>query len=281
MAAIVRRNWPAVLVMACAVLLALSLVMPHVFQRATVAQVTDTQTKSPTYTVQSPEDYDGLRNLRYELGLDNDALSALNPTADTAEQVLAALRNWYEQNQSALHAQNLAVGQKTAALQSLERQIRIGPRDEAVLAARPKAVQELEAARAQRQKFLEGGVAAVRAGLSADNQTALATLRANQGEALPYRLLALTAAQKTALQNARREHELGSTAAADAQSRQTSDRTWNQQLATILSAAQQQTLASYTQYASAAAERVLAAQQKVTPAPEEADAGLAPETPRN
>lgn len=269
MAAIVRRNWPAVLILACAGVLVLSLALPHAFQPSSVVQATEPSAER-TFMPLAAEDYGALRNLRDELGLDNDALIALNLTPEATEQILAAMRGWYEQNKATLQAHDVTVGQKALALRKIEAKIRMGPRDEAVLASRPPAVQEVNAARSARQAFLEGLVTAVGAQLTSKQAAAVATLRANRNEPMPYRQLALTDQQKTALRTARRRYAGRSATAQDAQSRESAIAAWNEQLATILTSTQQRTLAAFAEYAPAAAERVLAAEHKVLHSVDEA-----------
>jgi hypothetical protein len=266
--ATLRRNWRAFTLLVFIGLLGVPILIPRFFSQHPTAAEEPAPEGTTSYTALAPVDQDALRNLRMEVGLDPDALIALNVTAEQAEQVLAALRSWYETHQAQLHTLDVAVTDKEVGLYRVDKMMRTGPALPDAQTARARAVQELAAARNQRTAFIQAAATAATAGLSTEQQALLVTLQANRGQPLPYRLIVMTAEQKQAFQTARRHYERQVAQARDADTLQTLASAWNTRLAGILDTNQQERITSLAQYGEQASELVLAAQQKVLPQPE-------------
>lgn len=264
--ATLRRNWPFFMILAVVCLLAVPLLIPHLLQQATVAQQVPPETPV-VYEPLAPVDHDRLRDLRAELGLDQDALLALHLTGQQAEQLLAGLRHWYEQNKTELRAHDEAVGAQRQALRRIDQALRTG-RAPASGTAHRQAGQTLASAQSGRQAFVEGAVTAVAAGLSQEQRTLLAVLRANRGEALPFRMIAMTDAQKRELKIARRHYQRQLAAAEDEAARQAAGAAWTARVESLLDSNQRERMTGLDQYAGAASERIVTALQQVFPEPE-------------
>lgn len=218
-----------------------------------------------------------IAELRRDLGLDNDALVGLNVTDAQVEQILALARTSAIDREAEITALQVAIGQEKGALREVRRKIRIGPRDEAVIASLPTLERNLAAAEGQYEQFLGGLRQQVDGILDGAQRAQWAVLRNNAGLRLPDRLLALSDEQRVELLRAKRRQRRRRAVAQDAPGRAAAAASHQAERAAVLSPGHQQVLVAFQQTAPAASERVVQAVNKVLPVEEELDRLLGPE----
>ena len=147
---------------------------------------------------------DRTRQLRVQVGVDDEALAAMGVSAVQAKAVVAACGTWYGANQAACATLQTEVVAARRAQREAVRRVRVGPRDETLIAELPVLKQQVEAAEAAQIRFVREGLGgAVDAQLIADQQTLRQRLLANADLPMPYRAMSLTAAQKQQLAKAK------------------------------------------------------------------------------
>lgn len=206
-----------------------------------------------------------IAELRRDLRLDDDALVGLNVTDAQAEQILAFCRTNAIDRNAEIRVLRIAIGQEKAALREARRTIRIGPRDEAVIASLPALERNLAAAKGQYEQFLGALRQPVDGFLDGAQTAQWAVLRNNAGMRLPDRLLALSDEQQVELLRAKRRQRRRRAVAEDASGRAAATATHQAERAAVLTPGHQQVLASFQQTATAASERVVRAIDKVLP----------------
>lgn len=237
----VKNNWPVALVafLFCVLGAAFWIFLP---QRQAAAE-------GGGVTPLAAEDWFAMGETFREAGLSDANLTALNVTAVQAENILAAARQWCEDNTATLTQRKVNVGAKRTAVRELERQVAAGPRSQQVLSSLATAQQELATAQAQYEQTLQGLRSTVSAQLSESQQSLWSVLRAGEKLPLPDRLLALTDEQQGQLTDARRIYRARLLEAEDQAARAQAGQWHDTQRSQILTESHQQMLESYEGYA--------------------------------
>ena len=147
---------------------------------------------------------DRTRLLRVQVGVDDEALAAMGVSAAQAKAVVVACGTWYGANQAACATLQTDVVATRRAQREAVRRVRVGPRDETLIAQLPVLKQHVEAAEAAQIRFVREGLGgAVDTQLTADQKTLRQRLLTNADLPMPYRAMSLTAAQKQRLAKAK------------------------------------------------------------------------------
>ncbi len=217
------------------------------------------------YADLDPIEASRIAGLRNDLGLDDDALVGLNLTADQAEDVLALVREEALDEHETIHARKVAIAEKEGALRAARRKIRIGPRDETLIASIPTLKADIATAEAQYETLLAGVRTRMNSLLSETQQSTWAALRANTGMRMPDRLLSLSDEERRELKRARRHYRRRLAQASDATERAAAKSTYESDRDDVLDATDDQVLAAYHTSAGDASERVVFAVDTVLP----------------
>ncbi len=143
--------------------------------------------------------------LRSRLRLGNSDLAALGCTRVNAKEALGALLTWYRTNGAALATAEKAEATAKAALDAALQKVRIGPRNETLLARLPTLKSAYANALRQRYDLVKTIVPALEAKLSASQKSLWRAARRNGGLPARYRYVPeITAAQAKALRVAQR-----------------------------------------------------------------------------
>lgn len=222
--------------------------------------------ESPPATTYEPLDAvsaSRVSRFRADLGLDDDALVGLNLSATQIEQALDQCRTAAVTLHAEIHALRVVIGGKESALRNARRRIRIGPRDDALIASLPALQQDIATAKAAYQTYLDTIRTQVAAAFTATQAARWPVFRANAGERMPERMLSLSDGDRQALHRARRHYRLRLAQAADAGTREAAKTTYDTERSTILGTNNLQIIADYATNAPAASERVVEQVQKV------------------
>lgn len=220
------------------------------------------QVNPPAATPVTAAEHAALWDLLDAVDLDRDALVALNLNAAQAEGVFTALRTWYDTSRDSVEHRQAMVTKQLAAVRQLERDVRAGTAEpEALTSAR----QALTAARAATNDQLDGLRTALASELSDSQRATWNTIHSGWGQAMPLRMVALTATQKQAYSRALRQHRRAMAAATTDDERAAAETAWQAAQQSILTQDNLQVISAYDDYASTAADALAQAENDVMP----------------
>lgn len=219
----------------------------------------------PAYEVLAPATAHRVTALRSAAGLDDDALAALNLSAEQLYTLLGEVRDWYDTDGAEAWAARAAVVDQEARIRQLRTALHLGADARAALTAAQQTLAQLEAAYANELAGLRASVAGT---LSPSQSALLDHLRAHDDVPMPFRILGLTSAQQAALSQARADYLQQRALARDDEARTEAADTYRQALAGALGPEHLQTLAAFAAYRAGAAARVVAALNEVLPVQE-------------
>lgn len=200
-----------------------------------------------------------------QIDLDLSAMAALNLTEQQAEDVLAAARNWWEQNEDDLGALANTVGVKRAALDDLQKSRRMGGQE----AASPEDVNTARGELATACAAYDAGFRSLETALNAElSDTQESTWRVIQhgwGRQLPMRMLDLTSDQRHDYARAMRIYRLQMAAASNASERNAAQSAFDASVAEILTQDNQTLITTYESYIAESSQAVQSAIQTVLP----------------
>ncbi len=199
---------------------------------------------------------------RQAAGLDNDALAVLGLEPAGAEAVLAAIRTWFESNRTTLEQRRAALADAGALVRHYRSEVDQGQDAAAALTAAESAA---AARAAEFESLLDGLRTAATASLSAAQRDQLTTLRSQRELKLPYRALALDAAQRRDLGVALSTYHQRISAARRIEDQSAARTQFEQDLAAAIGAAHQSTLAALSAALPAGAASVVQAENTVFP----------------
>lgn len=199
---------------------------------------------------------DGILSAMEEVGLDRDAVVALNVSSEQAETMVSAARTWWEQNGDTLAGLKATVHQRQAELRAVRLAIRMGPAEAGQDQTLSTAISNLLTARAAYQTALNPLRSAVATGLSESQEAAWASVERGHSERMPIRLLDLSSDQRVAVGNAWRDYRLAYAGAATAQARAAAATAWETALAATLTDGQEDVVDAYLGYWVASSEAV-------------------------
>lgn len=206
----------------------------------------------PGYDPISEYQRDAVMTLLGDVGLDRDALIALNPSSSQAESVLSTIRTWQENNQTTLANLKTTRDRKVTALRQIEKAIRTGPADPSHESQLALARQDLATAKAAYRSALGSLENSVLSLLSDSQKATWTAIKSGHGQTMPIRMLALSDAQRLAVSKAYRDYRRKRAAAATAEQRQAAQTTWESALDQILTTDQKNVVAAYySNYATA------------------------------
>ena len=177
--AMIRRHWLAfslnfVLIALITVVLVLGFSLSH--SPRAVAQAESEATADI-----DPVTYGQVNRLRRELALTNQDLATMGVDQAAAEAVLGDLLTWYQTNQSTLQQRDQDVRDARAALREAYRKVRIGLRDEFLIAEFPRLQNDLGAAVQARRTLVDSALPTVESRLSSTQQVVWNAARMNPG----------------------------------------------------------------------------------------------------
>jgi hypothetical protein len=192
------------------------------------------QSPQPEYSPLSRAQQDAIRNLLTEVGLDRDALIALNLSSNQAEAVLGEVRSWSLSNKSTLNSLQNDIDGQFAAVRNIENAIRMGPFDENHASSLATARSDLATAQQAYQNALNSLKSGVNEELSASQRTTWTAIQSGWGQQMPIRMLALTDEQRIAVSDAAHRFRRQRAAAASKEELDAAASTWNSALDQIL-----------------------------------------------
>ncbi len=215
--------------------------------------------EEPGFTPLDRVTHDKIRGILETIGLDRDAMIALNPTATQAEGVLSTVRTWQSSNQATLaslkntihekvHAVRVlekAIHEKVHAVHVLEKAIRTGT-------AGPTGQDRLALAvtdRTDAHTAYDNALAPLRTSinilLSNSQQATWAAIQTGHGQQMPIRMLALTDSQRISVSKATRTFQRRRAGAANANDRGTAATSFSSDLDSILTTGQKTVVSAY------------------------------------
>jgi len=200
-----------------------------------------------------------------ELDLDRAALAALNVNATQAEQLVADVRAWVEDNRATLAAADQEIAARVPAVRTLEQAMRTGPAEDGHEAALAAARRALSAARGDRRTALDAVQTLVAQRLSVSQRDNWAAIQSGYGSRMPIRMLALTGTQRHDYGQARRWFRLQLAGAQTEQERETAQAAWEEARGDILTDENLEMIATWEQYVSDSSEAVAEAFDTVLP----------------
>ena len=153
--AVVRRHWLQMMTIAVSLLCIGSLItLPLVWDstpeaEASSAQLTEEELLEQWAVYEAKASR--LKRLQGDLGLTHRDLAAMGLNQAQAQDVLQALLDWSEANRARVDAARVAERQARAQLRKAMRQVRIGPRDEAVIRSLPRLQEQVQQKQQQRE----------------------------------------------------------------------------------------------------------------------------------
>jgi hypothetical protein len=228
------RSWSLVVVLAAAITLAVW----HGLDRAT-AQA------DPVYDPIAATDREAIRDTLAAIDLDVEALTALNLSSRQAETILATARTWQTQQDQTLARLRAAAHERAGTLRRLQMTIETGPadpeRDEALAQARTN----LRTARTAYHDARNSLRSAITEELSQSQVTMWQVVSQRQGQPMPWRAIALTNAQREALDGAWDHYRWTQAAAENSDARDAAIAAWETAVTQILTQDQGTVLAAY------------------------------------
>lgn len=197
-----------------------------------------------------------------DVGLDHSALAALNLSAEQAEDVVSTARTWYFANEQTLNTARGAMASASWNLADARKDIRTGEGSQESVAQAQSALNE---AKSDLDDLRAGLRTAVAAECTASQRALWATLEANKGRPMPFRLLALSAEKAQQLGEARKQLRSNLARAGTAEQRQLARATWRTEVTNTLSAADRTMLSAYRSYIAASTANLAAAIEAVLP----------------
>jgi hypothetical protein len=183
--AVVRRHWKLAAANALLLAVALALLVHHLARDAGRA-LADPPSGSSSVDALT---YSRVSELRERLMLTNADLAAMGCTQQQAKSVLAALLQWYQQNQATWVGGEGNERSARAQLHAALERAAVGPRNEALIAQISSLRQALTSAAAQRGESLNAAASAVQPLLTTSQVSSWTTARANKNVALRYRFV--------------------------------------------------------------------------------------------
>jgi hypothetical protein len=227
-----------------------------VLSRSAPAAVAMQQSYQPLDAVSASQ----IEALRRENGLDDDALAAIDASAQQLEALLVAVRSWHETNAAVWFQKRSAVADQRALIRQLRSAINMGRDRTAELAA---AIRQLTQLEADYESSVAGLRLAAAVGLSPNQQALAERMRLRRSISMPFRVLGLNGAQDRALRQARSRYHQRLAVTRDTQQRATIREEYEQELESALGTANLQWLNTLRGYLGPASERVVAAVQTV------------------
>jgi len=219
--------------------------------------------------------FDRIGQLRAKLGVDDEALVAMNVSQQQALDILTACRQWCETNSATCRQRELEVVHAQRALRETQRRIRVGPRDQEVIQSLRQRQADLDRARSSYDAYLGDSLgAAIDRLLTAEQRALRPVLAANPDERMPYRAMTLTDEQSRALKTAYRRYRHAIRKAAGAEARQQARQRLDASLERILTYEQQTFAQSWRENTASASARVQEAVHEALPV------AVKPEEPR-
>ena len=206
-----------------------------------------------------------VRGLLDELGLDRDALIALNLSGPQAESILATARTWRGDNAATRQTLRGAITAKVGEIRGIRRAIRMGPAQAGREEALNTALQELADARAAYKTACQPLEENVNALLSVSQRAAWTAIRKGCGQSMPLRMLDLTPDQRRTLSRAERHYKWRHAAAGTGPERQAAIAARHTAWEQTLTQGQQQMIDAYHGYLETASENVSEALGTVFP----------------
>ncbi len=125
--------------------------------------------------------YQAVKQLRQQLALTSADLAAMGCSQGDAKRLLGTLVQWYEANQASLRAQDTAINQNRNQLRRLQRKIKVGPRDEGVIAEARELHEQLAQQINDRRSFIVGAKDTAYTVITADQRSIHEVALANRG----------------------------------------------------------------------------------------------------
>ena len=186
--------------------------IPHLLGPSTEAQTAPPPEEEPAaVTVVDEPMRQVIDQVRQSLALGNNDLAAMGLTESAATNVLTAVRSWCEQNDANLKQAEQDIRSAEKSLREAIRRVRMGPRNDAILAQLPILTSQLAAEQDRRPQLIESLIPQIESLLSFEQQAVWLTARRNHDAPARYRYAPdLNAVQKQVLDVAVRKYGPGS-----------------------------------------------------------------------
>ena len=202
---------------------------------------------------------DAVVGLLDRVGLDRDALTALNVTVEQAESLLTEVRTWQDTNKATLASLKLAVDQQVGAVRKIEKAIKMGTAGAGGAAQRDLRHQELADAKATSASALAPLERNLGSILSTSQRATWTAIRKGHGRKMPIRMLDLSNDQRLAVSRAERTYRRQRAAASTKAERETAVATRDAAMAGILTADQKNVVSAFSTYYAASSGAVAGA----------------------
>ena len=199
---------------------------------------------------------DMLLNVLRNIGLDREAMVALNVSSTQAVDLIAAAQTWMTTNTTEVATRRRAVAQKRAVVKRLKAAIRAGTAPDDAEALLATALGELRTAQATYQQGFTGLRTALAAELSESQRDTWRKVEGGWGRAMPMAMVDLTNNQRMAYGKALRHYRLASAAADTVAEQRAADTAWETAVGRILTEDNIQVIETYHAYANQARENV-------------------------
>lgn len=201
--------------------------------------------EEPGFTPLDRVTHDKIRGILEKIGLDRDAMIALNPTATQAEDILSTVRTWQATNEATLASLKNTIHEKVHAVRVLEKAIRTGTAGPTGQDRLALAVTDRTDAHTAYNNVLAPLRTSINNLLSNSQQATWAAIQTGHGQQMPIRMLALTDSQRISVSKATRTFQRRRAGAANANDRGTAATSFNSDLDSILTTDQKTVVSAY------------------------------------
>jgi len=258
--AVIKRNWKPLSLLA----VVLAVVVLIVVQQGRRTEALMLQ-GGPQYTVPGEVERGQVDRLLAELVLDRDALIALNPSARQAEDLLAAVRTWNEQNRAARQPLADALAQKRVALRELRLSVRRGQAGENFKQELATAIGEVDTALGSYRAGTDSLRTQINTLLSPTQRATWQVIACGYGEKMSLRMLDLGGSQRLSVSTAQRKLESALGESENGDQRAAAIAQWQSDLDTILTQDQKTVVTAYQGYFVSASNTVTTVFDAVLP----------------
>ncbi len=167
MARVFRRHWKAILIQLSLVVMIIGLIVPAIIKTDTAIG----QAVTPEAAIElDPAAYTHIQSLRKDLRLTETDLAAIGCSQSDAERVLRVLIGWYQNNESAIKANEMAIREGRNRMRQLRRKMNVGEADSQVHAAYDATQIDLAQHSVARFERMQAAIDVVRAVMTDEQQ---------------------------------------------------------------------------------------------------------------
>lgn len=214
----------------------------------------------PNYSNVEEPVRNAILDLLNRIGLDHEALVALNLSAAQAESIVGQARSWYE-----THGANWTAAVASHAVARNDWMDARLAKDRGEEVDIESAMSNLANADAQLATLLQSVRSSIEVHLSSSQLTLWTLLQTNSGTPMPFRILSLSVDQQRDIRSHRQLFLSSVAVAADDNAHVQAESNWNSALSTILSDDEESMVAAYTGYRDASGANVKNAIDLVLP----------------